>query len=119
MRRAFLTLMTVLLMSVGAGAETEPTVPAQGPVASQGRLTAAVLGVHDETLYLRGQQGLVIPVEVTRDTQLDGEPVGSFSRVGTHLRKHYPAGSSLEIVFEVRHGGDGEIQNVATSITRR
>src|SRR5689334_15075474 len=121
MQRAFFLTFALMLTSVSAVAQSDqPVSPgAASHAASQGRLSGTVIGIHDETIYLQGQQGLVIPLQVSHETRLDGETVGRLSGLGKQIEKHYPIGSNIEIVFEVRHGGNGEIENVATSIRRR
>jgi hypothetical protein len=112
----------ILVPLTATKAQDQPVPPAQaqtGMSASQGQLRAVIVGSHDKTIYVKGSQGVAIPLEVTRDTRLDGEPVGRLSRIEPHLQQHYPPGSEVEIVFEVRHGGDGEMENIATSIARR
>src|SRR5687768_11095134 len=98
-----LGLTGALLLVPIASAEAQEQPPAQsqsGTSASQGQLSGSILGSHDKTLYVQGSQGLVIPLRVTRDTRLDGEPVGRLSRIEPHLKQHYPKGAEVEITFE-------------------
>ncbi|MBJ6763582.1 hypothetical protein JGU66_22665 [Myxococcaceae bacterium JPH2] len=104
-------------MGTGGASATAPSGSSmQG---EKKEMTAKVLGMSSDSLFLEGDKGVAIPVKVTHETQLAGKKLKKDERIESHLKKDFQMGEEVRTSFEVKHHKDGKVENVATSIDKQ
>lgn len=81
-------------------------------------ISGEVLSVRGSTLYLQTEDGAVVPVQVTRQTQMEGERLPEGRAVESHVRNTFRQGSEIEAEVRMHRAQSGEITNQAVSLKK-
>lgn len=84
----------------------------------QNEISAEVLGIEGKTLWLQGDEGEAIPIQVTHQTMLQGERVKDDQRIKGRLEKSFQPGQEVRASFDVKQHG-GKYENQAISIDKQ
>jgi len=90
--------------------------PMNQPAAQVNELQGKVLGVGGSTLYIQGRDGVAIPLEVSRDTLIDGKKIKGM--IGSHLDKNFKEGDEVRVSFELKKGFRGHLVNQAVKVDK-
>ncbi|RJS15761.1 hypothetical protein DRW03_32250 [Corallococcus sp. H22C18031201] len=105
--------------SMGTGGASATAPSGSSMQGEKKEMTAKVLGMSSDSLFLEGDNGVAIPVKVTHETQLAGKKLKKDDRIESHLKKDFQMGEEVRTSFEVKHHKDGKVENVATSIDKQ
>lgn len=127
MRKSVVALLAGLSLSMGGSALAaergqERQRQQQGQRAEEKgekhSISGEVLSVRGSTLFLQTGDGVVVPVQVTRQTQMEGERLPEGRAAENHLKNTFRQGSEVEAEVRVHRAQTGEVTNQAVSLKK-
>ncbi|AKQ67868.1 hypothetical protein A176_004780 [Myxococcus hansupus] len=80
----------------------------------QQELSGSIVAVKRDKLYIKDENGAVVPVGVTHSTQIDGKTIEKHRDIHSHLRREIKEGDQVRTRFNV----EKTTENMASSVEK-
>ncbi|WP_426750423.1 hypothetical protein [Myxococcus sp. Y35] len=80
----------------------------------QQELSGSVVAMRRDKVYIKDENGAVVPIGVNHSTQIDGKPIEKHRDIHSHLRRELKEGDQVRTRFNV----EKTTENMASSIEK-